>query len=120
MSKTIRLKNLVARSDARFHLERGRWVGPCLFCGRQLSLEPATGAGAPLEHIRPRSDGGDDDLLNLGLAHGRCNGEKGRRTDSPRARRRDPARYERIVGQLLARRAAGFRASPPSERHEFD
>ena len=111
MSKSARLKVLVARSDARFGLDRGWWVGPCLFCGGRLSLDPATGDGATLEHIRPRSDGGTDDLLNLGLAHARCNNEKGRRTDTKRWRQRDPERYERIIAQLLARRAEFFR--PP-------
>ncbi len=111
MSKTARLKELVARSDARFRLERGRWAGPCLFCGGRLSFDPATGDGATLEHIRPRSDGGTDDVLNLGLAHARCNNEKGRRTDNKWRRQRDPERYERIVGELLAQRAEYFR--PP-------
>ena len=114
MSKAARLKVLVARRDARFRLDHGWWVGPCLFCGGRLSLDPATGDGATLEHIRPRSDGGTDDLPNLGLAHGRCNNEKGRRTDNKRRRQRDPDRYERIVTQLLARRAEYFRPLDPT------
>src|SRR3712207_6544913 len=97
MSAVARRKEMEARTDREFQLAGGRWVGPCLFCGGRLSMDPHTGDGATLEHIRPRSDGGDDALINLALAHGRCNGEKGRRTDSPRARRHDPARYERIV-----------------------
>jgi 5-methylcytosine-specific restriction endonuclease McrA len=111
MSKAARLKELVARTDARFRLDRGWWVGPCIFCGGRLAFDPATGDGATLEHIRPRSDGGTDDLANLALAHARCNNEKGRRTDSKRRRQRDPERYERIVAQLLAQRAEHFR--PP-------
>jgi 5-methylcytosine-specific restriction endonuclease McrA len=111
-TKTTLLKVQVAQSDLRFTVERERWVGPCLFCGGRLALDPVTGEGATLEHIRPRTDGGSDDLANLGLAHGRCNHEKGRRTDPKKRRQADPARYERIVSQLLARRAAGLR--PPS------
>lgn len=108
-TKATRTKVLVAESDRRFAFERGVWVGPCLFCGGRLALDPRTGDGATLEHIRPRSDGGTDDLANLALAHGRCNNEKGRRTDPKRRRRADPERYERIVEGLLARRAAGLR-----------
>ena len=84
-------------------------VGPCIFRGGRLALDPVSGEGATLEHIRPRSDGGTDDLPNLGLAHARCNNEKGRRTDNKRRRQRDPERYERIVAQLLAQRAEFFR-----------
>lgn len=109
MNKTVRLKVLVARSDARFRLDRGWWVGPCLFRGGRLSLDPSTGDGATLEHIRPRSDGGTDDLANLGLAHARCNNEKGRPTDNKRRRQQDPERYERIVSHLLGLRAEYFR-----------
>lgn len=112
MASTLRRKLLVAETSNDFQLVAGRWQGPCLFCGRRLSMDARSGEGASLEHIRPRSDGGDDALLNLALAHAHCNGEKGRRTDNPRARRADPARYERIVGALLARRAAAFR--PPA------
>jgi 5-methylcytosine-specific restriction endonuclease McrA len=111
VSKVARLKDAVARSDDRFELRRGLWVGPCLFCGGRLAFEPATGDGVTLEHIRPRSDGGTDDLANLGLAHARCNNEKGRRTDAKHRRQQDRDRYERIVARLLANRAAHLR--PP-------
>lgn len=111
-TKVTRTKLLVAESDRRFRYERGVWVGPCLFCGGRLALDPRTGDGATLEHIRPRTDGGTDDLGNLALAHGRCNNEKGRRTDPKHRRRADPDRYERIVQQLLARRAEGLRPPP--------
>lgn len=110
-TKTTQLKVQVAESDLRFTHERGLWVGPCIFCGGRLALDPHTGDGATLEHIRPRTDGGTNDLANLALAHGRCNHEKGRRTDPKRKRQADPDRYERIIGMLLARRAAGLR--PP-------
>ncbi|MCC7369776.1 MAG: HNH endonuclease [Chloroflexi bacterium] len=108
-TKATLLKVQVAESDCRFVFERGRWVGPCLFCGGRLALDPLTGEGATLEHIRPRTDGGTNDLANLGLAHSRCNHEKGRRTDPKKKRQADPERYERIVQMLLARRAAGLR-----------
>ena len=110
-TKTTLAKVRVAESDRRFRLERGVWAGPCLFCGGRLALDPRTGDGATLEHIRPRTDGGTDDLANLGLAHARCNNEKGRRTDPKHRRQADPERYERIVQMLLARRAEGLR--PP-------
>ena len=108
-TKTTQLKVQVAESDLRFTHERGLWVGPCIFCGGRLALDPHTGDGATLEHIRPRTDGGTNDLANLALAHGRCNHEKGRRTDPKRRRQADPDRYERIISTLLARRAAGLR-----------
>ena len=56
----------------------------------------AFGEGATIEHILPRTLGGDNDLRNLGVAHRRCNGEKGRRWDAPvmsPLRRHLPLRY---------------------------
>ncbi|MGE3270517.1 MAG: HNH endonuclease [Chloroflexota bacterium] len=118
VTKATSLKVQVAESDSRFAFQGGRWVGPCIFCGGKLALDPHSGDGATLEHIRPRTDGGTNDLENLALAHSRCNHEKGRRTDPKRRRQADPDRYERIVGQLLARRAEGLRSeTPPTEVH---
>lgn len=69
----------IARTDAAFAQQGDTWVGRCLICGGPLRFEALTGAGATIEHILPRSLGGTNDLSNLGIAHRRCNGEKGRR-----------------------------------------
>jgi hypothetical protein len=57
----------------------------------------------------PRTLGGTNDLLNLGITHPRCNGEKGRHWDAKR-RPADPARYQEIVNRLLAERRHRWRA----------
>lgn len=62
--------------------------------------------------ISGRALGGGSDLLNLGVAHARCNGEKGRRWDPRRRHRRVPDAYTALVGRLLAERARRWRAWP--------
>jgi 5-methylcytosine-specific restriction endonuclease McrA len=54
----------------------------------------------------PRSAGGSDDLLNLGLACFRCNNQKGRRHD-PRGL--GDAKAAELIERLLARRRARWR-----------
>ena len=84
-------------------------MGKCLICNGPLRFDAGTGEGATVEHIRPRSLGGGNELANLGVAHRRCNGEKGIRWDGGRRRRVEPARYEALVATLLARRMARWR-----------
>ncbi|HWE39917.1 MAG TPA: HNH endonuclease [Isosphaeraceae bacterium] len=97
----------VARTDATFSIREGQWVGKCLICNGPIAFDPRTGEGATLEHIRARARGGTDDPRNIGLAHARCNSEKGRRWD-PRSRR--PADdYDAFVARLIERRASRWR-----------
>jgi len=94
--------NLVAATDSTFRRKGTTWVGKCLICNGPIAFDARTGEGATLEHIRARGRGGTDDLHNLGIAHGSCNGEKGRNWD--RKRLRSPEEYERLVARFLKRR----------------
>ena len=103
------LLNEVAATDRTFRREEGDWVGKCLICGGPLRFDARTGEGATIEHILPRTLGGDNDLRNLGVAHRRCNGEKGRRWDAPNRRRDNKERYAELVGRLKTERARRWR-----------
>jgi len=96
-----------AETDLTFTRKGGDWVGKCLICNGPIAFDARTGAGATLEHIRARGRGGTDDAQNLGVAHGRCNGEKGRNWDPKKARH--PADYEAFVERLLDRRRQRWR-----------
>ncbi len=100
-----------AATDATFTLRGPNWVGKCLICNGPIAFDARTGEGATLEHIRARGRGGTDDLDNLGVVHGRCNWEKGRRWDPKRSRK--AAEYDEYVARLLARRQERWRASAP-------
>lgn len=84
------------------------WVGRCIFCLRAISvgeggeLDPSV----TLEHIVPRSHGGDDRIENLALACRPCNNEKGMRHD---ARPRGDARLAEIIERLSTRRRERWR-----------
>jgi 5-methylcytosine-specific restriction endonuclease McrA len=97
----------VAETDATFTRRGADWVGKCLICNGPIAFDPRTGEGATLEHIRARHRGGTETLENLGVVHGRCNWEKGRRWD-PR-RRRGQAEYDVFVERLLDRRRRRWR-----------
>ncbi len=101
----LSLKEQIARTDNTFERAGRSWVGKCLICNGRLSFDARGGFGANVEHIVPRTEGGANDLLNLGLTHLHCNAEKGRNWDN-RKKRSDAARYEALVGGFLARRKA--------------
>jgi|GEM_PF-536698 5-methylcytosine-specific restriction endonuclease McrA len=101
--------NRIAATDNTFTREGRYWVGKCLICGGPLKFDAATGEGATVEHIMPRSLGGANDLRNLGIAHRRCNGEKGIHWDGGPRRRRDPERYLALVTRLRDERARRWR-----------
>jgi 5-methylcytosine-specific restriction endonuclease McrA len=109
------LLNAIALTDATFWREGDDWIGKCLMCGGPIRFDARTGEGATVEHIRPRTLGGGSDLLNLGVAHGRCNGEKGRRWDPRRRHRRDPNAYAVLIARLLAERARRWRDQPDDQ-----
>jgi 5-methylcytosine-specific restriction endonuclease McrA len=101
----------IARSDRTFEQGDGQWLGKCLICNGRLSFRDSDGFGAYIEHIFPRVLGGSDELKNLALTHPGCNGEKGRRWDSPQRRRnleRNEA-YQELVERLQARRLERWR-----------
>lgn len=103
------LMSRVAERDATFVLRDGHWNGKCLICRGPLRFDASTGQGATIEHIVPRCPGGTGEERNLGIAHPRCNAEKGRRWDSGRLRKRDPMRYDAMVERLLSERARRWR-----------
>lgn len=105
------LLNQIAATDRTFHREDGDWVGKRLICGGPLRFDAYTGEGATIEHILPRSLGGGSALLNLGVAHRRCNGEKGRRWDAPNRRRGNEEGYAALVERLRMERALRWRDS---------
>ena len=47
-------------------------IVPCFVCGLPVSKEDAS-----LEHIKPRSKGGTDQMSNLSISHRTCNKERG-------------------------------------------
>lgn len=44
----------------------------CFVCGKSVSKEDAT-----LEHIKPVSKGGTDEMSNLSISHMQCNSKRG-------------------------------------------
>jgi 5-methylcytosine-specific restriction endonuclease McrA len=118
MSATAKQRRILAiiATDATFELarqgDRRVWVGKCIFCNRALSIA-ADGtpiSAATIEHIWPRTHGGDDALENLALACVGCNREKGGRHDT---RHRRDARLGEIVEALRAKRRERWREPPP-------
>ena len=111
MSARARLLDVV-RTDATFGIEEVRgercWVGRCIFCRTRLvvGLDGAAGREITVEHIVPRSRGGDDDPRNLAIACARCNHEKGVRHDRHRAA---TERAQQVTDALLAERARRWR-----------
>ncbi len=108
------LREQIARTDNTFERAGRLWIGKCLICNGRLSFDARGGFGANVEHIVPRTEGGDNDVLNLGLTHPHCNAEKGRNWDN-RKKRSDAARYEALVGGFLARRKERWRDPLPEE-----
>ncbi len=84
------------------------WVGKCLHCGAHLSVSLAGDplGSATIEHIRPRSQGGTDDLENLALACARCNNQKGVRHD---ASKHPTRRAQEVTLALMAKRRQRWR-----------
>lgn len=108
MSRTDLMKRIAA-TDSTFVRREALWAGRCLICGGPVCIDATTGDGATIEHIVPRSLGGTNDLRNLGIAHLRCNGEKGRHWDSRRRHRAQPERYETLLQRLTAERSRRWR-----------
>ena len=106
---TPELMGRIAATDRTFERVGGRWTGKCLICNGWLSFDARTGYGANVEHIQPRSLGGGNELLNLGLTHPRCNAEKGRNWDATRRRRANPERYQQLVESLRRKRRERWR-----------
>lgn len=59
-------------------------VVPCWVCGQHVALKEST-----LEHIKPRSEGGNSHAENLAISHDRCNNQ--RHAKAPGSAPRTPA-----------------------------
>ena len=96
------------RTFSRTRLDdRTVWVGKCIHCNSKLVVaDDGRSLGeATLEHIIPQTQGGTNDVMNLAVACGRCNREKGKRHDHKRG-----GRLDEIVALLQTRRAERWRA----------
>ncbi len=116
MKRRARLLLWAAATDATFERATVRGIdalcGRCIHCGRPLAIDwegRSIGPPATLEHLLPRSAGGDDRLENLAVACARCNHRKGAREDARRARR---GTADRALAAALDRRRARFRSPP--------
>jgi len=106
----------IIRTDTTFkpvlHRDVVIWQGKCIHCNTRLTFdldgEPLN--GATLEHIHPRSHGGDNHVENISAACARCNHAKGRRLDHRRA---DDPDLLSMVAYLQEQRRARWRE--PSE-----
>jgi hypothetical protein len=56
----------------KYHLFKGHRHAPCMWCGTLLDFEAAT-----LEHLTPKSHGGNYSLENAGIACQTCNQKRG-------------------------------------------
>lgn len=113
--KTRTQLHQIAETDSTFRRQGSLWTGRCLICNGPLRFDAETGEGASIEHIVPRSLGGGNDLANLGIAHRRCNGEKGVHWDGGRRRRTLPDRYSALVARLLGERQRRWREPVAAE-----
>jgi len=101
----------IVRSDSTFELYTFRdgeqvWVGKCIHCNRRLTVRADGQTNFTIEHIIPRSAGGDNDPKNLALACGECNHEKGRRHDEHVGKN---GRADEVIASLQEKRAARWR-----------
>lgn len=87
-SSSEAVATFMGHEDSRYALMRQTWVKRLYFRSRiwerdagtcQLCGEPAEYFDMHLDHIQPRSLGGEDTWSNLQIAHGACNESKGNR-----------------------------------------
>lgn len=105
---------LAAGTDRTFRRKevggRKSLAGKCIHCRRAIVVDLEGGpSSATLEHIVPRTHGGDDSVENLALACARCNQGKGSRLDH---RRFDDPKLQEVIATLKARREERRREVP--------
>lgn len=61
----------------KYHLFKGRFYAPCMWCTTLLDFESAT-----VEHLTPKSEGGPMSLENGGIACASCNNKRGTRSEA--------------------------------------
>lgn len=94
--------------DACFKRRHTGWKGKCLHCNASFFVSLDGETEATIEHIKPQSAGGSNDLMNLALACVSCNNEKGVRHDPYYP---SDLRASAVIASLLAKRASRY----PSE-----
>ena len=115
-------------SDSAAELRQDAWETRCLHCRRRLCvrIDGEALGHATLEHVVPQAwfgkraaaaltaEVGDDadDPRNLAVACASCNHGKGVRHD---ARGPNDERARAVIGQLLAKRLARWRAPEPPD-----
>ena len=115
-SRTQELLLWIAATDSSFELVELRdgpgLGGKCIHCNAKhyLTLGGQPISRPTIEHIVPQCHGGTEDLTNLAIACGRCNGGKGIRHDNKPLT--DP-KLQAMIELLQKRRAARMR--PPLE-----
>lgn len=82
------------------------WCGKCIHCNSNVVVSVSGKTSATLEHIRPLTAGGTEDLENLALAHPECNNEKGIRHDRWVG---NGGRADEITNALLIKRRSRWR-----------
>lgn len=91
-------------------------LGKCIHCNKALCVDlqgRSLGRRATLEHLLPRTHGGEDSLTNLALACSGCNSGKGIRLDHRPLT--DPT-LAAMIERLQARRAERLREPPEGLR----
>jgi 5-methylcytosine-specific restriction endonuclease McrA len=114
MSTAHRL-NRIAETDSTFRRHGTDWVGKCLICGGPLRFDARMGEGATVELIVSRGQGGTHELRSLGIAHRRCNGEKGIHWDDGARRTARPERYAALVERSRTERMRCWRVADPDQ-----
>jgi hypothetical protein len=108
----LTLLNEVAATDRTVHRADQDRVYECPIGGGSMRIDARTGAGATIARILRLNLGGANAQRTLGVAHGRRNGEAGRRWHAPARRRRDQERFADLVGRLRIERARRWRDVP--------
>jgi 5-methylcytosine-specific restriction endonuclease McrA len=104
--RKIALQIVLTDSTYVWDIDRGFWVGDCIFCGTKLVVWDDGHTAATIEHIVPLSANGTNDLKNLALACSGCNASKARHHD----KEKDVADSD-VVKRLLSDRVSRWRNS---------
>lgn len=111
MNKRAKTVLSIVATDCTFKTDErmGGFVGKCIHCRSKLLVLSNGDTAGTIEHILPRTHGGDDRIDNLALACAACNHEKGVRHD---ARRRHDQGLVALVARLTEERKRRWRDRP--------
>lgn len=70
----LKMTIMQRRRDTTYRMlaKKNGGIVPCFVCGLHVPKAKAT-----LEHVRPLSKGGTDEMSNLSISHARCNQARG-------------------------------------------